>query len=304
VTPLERLHPDIAALLASMGSEGLQAMRDRALGPSSGTDNIERTDHVVPGEPPVPVRAHRPVGAEGALPCLYWIHGGGYVGGSHELEDPIFDHLCPTLGIAGVAVGYRLAPDTPYPGGLEDCFAGLVWTFEHADELGIDPTRIGIGGRSAGGGLAAALALLARDRGTPRVAFQLLDCPMLDDRQCTPSSRQEGLPIWSRESNQAGWQAYLGALYGTDAVPDTAAPGRAGPDDLTGLPPALVSVGGVDGFVDEDVDYARRLNQAGVPTELHLYPGLPHGYRLAPQCETVQQLIRDQDDWLRRQVHR
>jgi acetyl esterase/lipase len=302
VTPLERLHPDIAALLGDLGDAGLQAMRDRAFGPP-GAEGVERTDHLAPGDPPVPVRAHRPAGAEGPLPCLYWIHGGGYVGGSHELEDVMFDHLCPTLGIAGVAVDYRLAPATPYPGPLEDCYAGLVWTFEHADELGIDRSRIGIGGRSAGGGLAASLALLARDRGTPSVAFQLLDCPMLDDRQCTASSRQEGLPIWSHDSNRAGWQAYLGPLYGSDAVPLTAAPGRAGAGDLAGLPPAFVSVGGVDGFVDEDIEYALRLNQAGVPTELHVYPGLPHGYRLAPHCETVQQVLRDQDDWLDRKVN-
>ena len=170
-----------------------------------------------------------------------------------------------------MSVDYRLAPETPYPGPLEDCYRGLVWTYEHADELGIDPERIGIMGVSAGGGLAAALALLARDRGEVPVAFQLLDSPMLDDRQRTPSSRQDGLAVWSRGSNTFGWKSYLGDLYGRDDVPATAAPARA--TDLSGLPPAFVSVGAVDGFRDEDIDYALRLNQAGVPDGAARVPG-------------------------------
>src|SRR5262249_52830392 len=133
---------------------------------------------------------------------------------------------------------------------------------------------------SAGGGLAAALALLARDRGEMPIAFQLLECPMIDDRQTTSSSRREGLPIWSRESNEFGWRSYLGELYGRADVPPYAAAARA--RDLTGLPPALVIVGGADGFRDEDTGYALRLCQAGVPTELHVLPGAPHGVQMFP----------------------
>jgi acetyl esterase/lipase len=228
------------------------------------------------------------------------MHGGGYVIGTFDMDDPLFDNLCPKLGLVGVSVEYRLAPETPYPGPLEDCYRGLQWTYDHAEELGIDRHRIGVGGVSAGGGLAAALALLARDRGEVPVAFQLLDCPMLDDRQTTASSQQDGLPVWSRESNAFGWRSYLGDLYGDDDVPYTAAPARA--EDLSGLPPAFVSVGSVDGFLDEDVDYAVRLNRAGVPTELHVYPGACHGYQIAQQCDITRQSRSDVENWLARQV--
>ena len=199
-----------------------------------------------------------------------------------------------------MSVDYRLAPETPYPGPLEDCYRGLVWMVEHADELGVDPDNIGVMGLSAGAGLAAALALLARERGEVSLAWQLLDSPMLDDRQITPSSQQDGLPVWSRTSNTFGWRAYLGDRYGTDDVPPTAAPARA--TDLSGLPPAFVSVGAVDGFRDEDVDYAMRLNRAGVPTELHVYPGACHGYQLAAHAPVAQQARRDLVDWLGRQI--
>jgi len=230
------------------------------------------------------------------------MHGGGYVIGSHAMDDPVFDELCPKLGMIGVSVDYRLAPDTRYPGPLEDCYRGLLWTYQHAAELGIDKRRIGVGGVSAGGGLAASLALLARDRGEIPLAFQLLDCPMLDDRQITASSQQDGLPVWSRDSNTFGWRAYLGDLYGGDDVPYTAAPARA--QDLSGLPTAFVSVGGVDGFLDEDVDYALRLMHAGVPTELHVYPGACHGYQIAQHSEIARQSRRDVEDWLARQIRR
>jgi acetyl esterase/lipase len=170
-----------------------------------------------------------------------------------------------------------------------------------AADLGVDPAWIGLRGVSAGGGLAAALTLLARDRGELSVAFQLLESPMLDDRQITFSSRQDGLPVWSRSSNTFGWRSYLGSLYGREDVPDTAAPARA--TDLTGLPPAFVSVGAVDAFRDEDIDYAVGLNQAGVPAELHVYPGACHGFfALAPDASVSQQCKRDMEDWLRRQL--
>jgi acetyl esterase/lipase len=288
IVAFEHLGPDnLGEIRAAIG--GLE------LPPAPG-----RAEHVVPGDPPVPVRVHRPPDLDGPAPCLYSIHGGGYVIGSYDLDSFMLDDLCPRLGIVGVTVEYRLAPETPYPGPLEDCYRGLQWTVDHADELGIDPDRIGITGLSAGGGLAAALALLARDRGGPSIAFQLLDCPMLDDRQTTWSSRRDGLPVWSRRSNEFGWRSYLGELYGTDDVPATAAPARA--PDLSGLPPAFVSVGSVDGFLDEDVDYALRLNHAGVPCELHVYPGAPHGYQIAVTAPLTVQSRRDVEDWLRRQM--
>ena len=304
--PRDLLDPEVAEAADTVPFDDLTAdvLRSvRAVGaieiPLS--DAVERSDAVVPGDPEVPIRIHRPTGFEGVLPCLYSMHGGGYVIGTYTTDDALFDELCPELGFMGVSVDYRLAPETTYPGPLEDCYRGLRWVHDHADELGIYLDRIGVMGGSAGGGLAAALCLLARDRGEVSVAFQLLESPMLDDRQVTPSSRQDGLPVWSRGSNTFGWQSYLGDLYGRDDVPPTAAPARA--PDLTGLPPAFVSVGAVDGFRDEDVDYALRLNQAGVPAELHVYPGACHGFsRLAPDASVTQQCKRDMKEWLRRQL--
>jgi acetyl esterase/lipase len=202
-----RLDPEVAEAIKMLPFDDLTAdvllpLRVRFEMPAS--DRVERIDRDVPGDPAVAVRVHRPKGAAGVLPCVYSIHGGGYVLGTNLMDDPILDELCPALGIVGVSVEYRLAPETPYPGPLEDCYTGLRWTHEHAEELGIDPDCIGVMGVSAGGGLAAALCLLARERGDLPVAFQLLDQPMLDDRQITPSSRQDGLAVWSRNSNTFG----------------------------------------------------------------------------------------------------
>ena len=306
MSPRHQLDPEVAAVAAlvpfdDLDAELLAAFRIAiAMEPQPSLSSpVSRTDILAPGDPAVPLRVHRASGGDDARPCVYSIHGGGYVLGSNTMDDARFEDWCPNLGVVGVSVDYRLAPETPYPGPLDDCYRGLVWTYEHAGELGIDPGRIGIMGVSAGGGLAAALALLARDRGEVPLAFQLLDSPMLDDRQLTSSSREDGLAVWSHGSNTFGWKSYLGGLYGRDDVPATAAPARA--RDLSGLPPALVSVGAADGFRDEDIDYALRLNQAGVPTELHVYPGACHGFTmLAPDAAVTKQCLRNMEDWLRR----
>ncbi|MDE0605445.1 MAG: alpha/beta hydrolase [bacterium] len=266
------------------------------------SDAVERSDYVVDEASGVVVRVHRPVGLEGAVPCVYSIHGGGYIRGTYEMDDAKFDKWCPKYGIVGVSVEYRLSPETAYPGPLEDCYAGLKWTYDNAAEIGIDRNKIGITGVSAGGGLCAALALLARDRDEVPLQFQLLDCPMIDDRQITPSSQDEDLVIWNKASNAFGWQSYLGDLYGTDNVPYTAAAARA--EDLSGLPEAYVCVGGADGFRDENIIYAMRLYGAGVPTELHVYSGAPHGVGLFPQTAIAQRYAADREDWLRRQLAR
>ena len=240
------------------------------------SDAVERTEHVVSDDPHVVVRVHRPKGVDGPLPCLYSIHGGGYILGSLRHGRRQVRPLVRARSRASAcrsSTGSRRRRRTPARS--TTATPGCGGRYEHADELGIDRDRIGIGGVSAGGGLAAALALLARDRGEVPVAFQLLECPMIDDRQTTSSSRLDGLPIWSRESNTFGWRSYLGDLYGATTSRTYAAAARA--TDLAGLPPALVIVGGADGFRDEDIDYALRLNQAGVPTELHVLPGAPHG---------------------------
>ncbi len=242
------------------------------------SDVVDHHDHLIGGEPDVLVRVSRPKAPSGPAGCLFSIHGGGYVIGTCLMDDPFFDHYCVEFGCVGVSVEYRLAPETPYPGPLEDCYRGLAWTFAHCADLGVDPNRIGVRGVSAGGGLAAGLSLLARDRGELDVAFALLECPMLDDRQITPSSRYDDLMVWSREANEFGWRSYLGALYGTEDVPGYAAPARA--TDLGGLPPTYVIAGGADGFRDEDILYALQLGQAGVPTDLTVIAGAPHGVQL------------------------
>ena len=246
------------------------------------------------------MKVHRARSADGRQPAIVTIHGGGYVIGSYDLDDPLLDAWCPALGVVGVSVEYRLAPEHPYPGPLEDCYAAFKWTHEHAEELGIDADRIGVYGLSAGGGLAAALALLSRDRAEHPLAFQLLDCPMIDDRQATPSMNAGGLYVWDAHSNDFGWRSYLGELYGSDDTPEYAAAARA--TDLAGLPPACVVVGSIDGFRDEDIEYAQRLNQAGVPCELHVIAGLPHAYLLAPEARGVREANQCKDDWLRRQL--
>lgn len=298
--------PYIAAMLSTLpirtaDAETLPTMRSTPLGPPVAlSSDVDRHDRVVPGHPDVTVRVHRPVDVEGELPCVYSIHGGGYVLGGYEMDDARFDAWCPRFGCVGVSVEYRLAPETPFPGALEDCYAGLKWAHDNHQEIGIDPGRIVIGGTSAGGGLAAALALVARDRDEVPVQFQLLDCPMLDDRQITPSSQLDDLQIWNRDSNRFGWRSYLGDLYGGSDVPAYAAPARA--TDLSGLPPAYVCVGAVDGFRDEDVAYATRLNQAGVPTELHVYPGAPHGVTFFADVPVAQRYAHGIDEWVGRQL--
>jgi acetyl esterase/lipase len=227
------------------------------------------------------------------------MHGGGYVLGSYEMDDLRFDDLCSRIPCMGVAVEYRLAPEFPFPAPLDDCYLGLQWTVENAVELGIDAAKIGVVGASAGGGLAASVALLARDRGDLALAFQLLECPMIDDRQITSSSRRDGLPMWSREENEFGWRCYLGELYGGDVGPYAAA---ARGTDLSGLPPTLVIVGAADGFRDEAIDYASRLSQVGVYTDLHVLAGVPHGIQAFARSDARRRWAELVAGWLSRRV--
>jgi acetyl esterase/lipase len=299
------LDPELAPILGGfelppINAESIAAIRSAAFPTLELSEAVSRTEHEVPGDSPVPVRVHRGAGTEGRRPAIVTIHGGGYVIGSYDMDDVLHDHWCRQLGTVGVSVQYRLAPETPYPGPLEDCYAALRWIHEHAEELGVDPARVGVQGISAGGGLAAALTLLARDRGEFPFAFQMLECPMLDDRQTTPSIGAAGIFVWSAASNEFGWRSYLGDLYGSEEMPPYAAAARA--IDLEGLPPTCIVVGSIDGFRDEDVEYAQRINQAGVPCELHVIAGLPHAYQLAPDTRAVRLLTRCRDDWLARQL--
>jgi acetyl esterase/lipase len=224
-----------------------------------------------------------------------FIHGGGYLFGSALVEDARLNRWVEQSGCVAVSVEYRLSPETAYPGPLEDCYAALTWMASNAAELGIDATRIAIVGQSAGGGLAAGLALLARDRGEVSPAYQLLIYPMIDDRNATASTHIKGAKVWSREANLLGWTAYLGHEPGGDDVPIYAAAARA--TELAGLPPTFVAVGSADVFRDEDIDYATRLLAAGVPTELHVYSGACHGFEgIVPNAAVSKRCQRDIDD--------
>lgn len=239
-------------------------------------------------------------GDEAPLPGLLWMHGGGHVLGTLDQDDPHLEFVSAELNCIVVSVDWRRAPEWPYPAAIEDCYAALAWVFGHHEALGIDATRIAIGGSSSGGGLAAGLALLARDRGEYAPCFQWLFYPMLDDRNVTPSSRAIVHPsVWNRDSNITAWTAYLGELAGSERIPIYAAPSRA--DDLSGLPPAFIGTAELDLFLDENIDYAQRLIASGISTELVVYPRAIHGFDLfAPNAAISRRFIRDRLDALRR----
>ncbi|EME15282.1 alpha/beta hydrolase [Rhodococcus triatomae] len=234
----------------------------------------------------VTVRVFRPAGARGAAPAVLFVHGGGFVIGSAAMGDGLCRRIASELGMVAASVEYRLAPQHPYPTPLEDCYRALSWLAAQPD---VNSTRIAIMGESAGGNLAAALTLLARDRGEISPAMQVLSYPMLDDRTCDRTDVDpRRLRVWSPASNRFGWRSYLGAA--TDEVPPLAAPARY--EDLTGLPPTWIGVGTHDLFHDEDVAYAARLVSAGVPTTLHVVPGAYHGFDMIETGSAVSRAYR------------
>jgi triacylglycerol lipase len=293
--------PELAPFLEMFPSvmlspDNLEEVRNRVLPlPAIEESGVELERVTAPGPagaPDIQLLVYRPRDAARPLPCIYHIHGGGYVLGAAKDLEPAHRPLAALLGCAIVSVDYRLAPETPFPGPIEDCYAGLAWTFGNATDLGLDRTRIGVMGESAGGGLAAALALLARDRGDHRLAFQHLIYPMLDDRTCTREPHPfAGEFLWHANNNHFGWSSLLGQAPGGEGVSPYAAPARA--TDLAGLPPTFIGTGALDLFLDEDVDYARRLIRAGVPTELHVYPGAFHAFDMMELGAVAQQARRD-----------
>lgn len=292
-----------------LSAESLPAIREgmeqmTALAPEPQDSGVEwREDRITaPDGHELVVRIYRPSTSSGALPAVLHIHGGGYVVGSVRTNHLSNIELAAATSALILSVDYRLAPETVAPGAVEDCYAALQWLHDNAGTLGVDAARIAVRGESAGGGLAAALALLARDRGGPSIAHQNLIYPMLDDRTCiTRLPAHLGAFVWTPQANAFGWRALLGQEPGSANVSPYAAPARA--DDVSRLPAAFIAVGALDLFLVEDMDYARRLIEAGVATELHVYPGAYHGFDVLPDAAPVRQMKRDAVAALRKALH-
>ena len=245
------------------------------------------------------VRIYKPTRISGSHPGILFIHGGGMIMGSIETENHKAAMLCETIQSIVVSVEYRLAPENPHPAQVQDCYEALVWMSKNAAELGFDADRLAIVGGSAGGGLAIATALMARDQEFPKLSFQMANYPMIDDRNETPSSKEiTDVGIWDRKANIEAWDWYLGGKN----ADEYAAPARA--KDLSGLPPTFIDVGELDLFRDEDIEFAKRLLQAGVTTELHVYPGAYHASEsFAPEAELSKQIWTKRIEALKRALN-
>lgn len=302
------LDPELAAVkqlpVISLNRETLTAVRAaraqqiEALMPSwPAFPDIEVSEQHLPsatGAPDVRVLVYRPVAAQEVLPVLLWMHGGGYIGGRADWDSFLVNPMVSAIGCCIVSIDYRLAPETPFPGPIDDCYTALKWLHDHASALRIDPERIAIGGISAGGGLAASLGLLARDRGEVSVAFQALLQPMLDDRHAADNYDHPfaGEYVWRKEYNHFGWSALLGHAPGAGGVSPYASASRA--ESLARSPPTFINVGAIDLFVEENIEYARRLIREGVATELHVYPGACHAFQgVAPGSAVAKASDRD-----------
>jgi acetyl esterase/lipase len=291
VTTRHLVSPEARELLAYIPSlvptvETLADFRATILSLSP-VEDVGQEERFVPGldgAAQVRVLIYRPASMEGPAPAILYVHGGGFIAGSPDIMNGASQKLADTLGAVVVAVQYRLAPEAPFPGAVEDCCAALDWLFADAEALGVDPARIAIYGQSAGGGLAAAAALLMRDRGRHRLAAQFLLYPMLDPRTGAPDAPIDNLTtgefMWTRPANQFGWAAMRGPGQVEPARLGYFAPSLAA--DLADLPATFVAVGSLDLFLEEDTDYALRLSRAGVPIELHIYPGGVHGFDVIP----------------------
>lgn len=277
---VDEIHPDLRRVARFAPRQivypwSLPLLRRLPMGNRSSNDGVDVVD--LPSG--AGARLYRPTAAAAPTAALLWIHGGGYLLGSPEQDDALCRRYVQRLGIVVAAARYRLAPEHPYPIPLEDCYTVLTWL---AGLPGVDADRIAIGGASAGGGLAAALGFLARDRGEVSPVLQVLSYPMLDDRTVGPDLDKPGFRLWNTRSNRFGWTSYLGG-----ADPAVAVPARR--TDLAGLAPAWLGVGTLDLFCAEDLAYAARLNAAGVECEVHEVPGAFHGFDgLAPKAAVSQ----------------
>lgn len=289
---IDRIHPEFHTLIPTLPLVDITdpvAFRERqriraaeiaaTVVHPSGLSVVDRCVPGPAGAPDVPVRIYTPESASGDTGVLVWFHGGGYVFGEIAASERTCVAIAADVGCVVVSVDYRLAPENPYPAGLDDCFAATSWVAAHGDELGVNASRVAVGGVSAGAGLAAALALRVRDQGGPAVVYQVLDNPMLDDRLETQSVREfTDTPLWTHRQAVLGWDFYLGDR--SAETPVYAAAARA--VDLAGLPAAWIAANELDPLRDEAIEYALRLLRAGVPVELHHRPGTFHGSNAFP----------------------
>lgn len=333
---IKRLDPELAAAFANFPAEDcstIEQLQELRFREAQGTamlranrpliDGVMFEDRVIAsldGAAKITIRLYRPSSHNEALPALLWLHGGGLLLGNIESDYRLCSQIARDVNCVVLATDYRLAPEHVFPAALDDAHAALQWLAAHADAIGVRHSRIAVGGASAGAGLAASLALLSRDRGEIALAFQLLLYPMLDDRSITPSSHAvTDARVWNRAKNLFGWRSYLrsslddaglGILRGgieilsTSSPTDSAYAAAARAQNLSGLPPTYVAVGALDLFFDEDVDYAARLLQAGVATELHVYPGAFHSFDGAvPSAAISRRFTDDYFRALRRALH-
>lgn len=306
-----RLDPELAPILAALAEQAAAGAPARQRGDwqalrESGHAGLAYMASLVPPVEGIKTATHFATAADGTAIELRWYttgdaaapgsavvyaHGGGMMLGNLDLYDSLLSWYVARTGVPFLSVGYRLAPQVTGTVPAEDVFAALTWLVEHWSELGVDPTRIAVMGDSGGGTLSVAAAILARERQVP-LARQILVCPMLDDRNQTPDPAREQFLTWTYDDNFTAWSALLGDALGTADVSPIAAPARL--RDLTGLPPAYIDTGDLDIFRDEDISYAQRLAAAGVPVELHVHPGAPHGWdRLAPHSRIATQAFTD-----------
>ena len=295
--------PEIAAMLEmaalELTDETLEEIRDNPLFSAADLPPppFPVSEAFAPSEhgPDVRLVVMNPPSTQTGRAAILHIHGGGMVVGVADTATVTKCPLALEHDAVVVSVDYRLAPETPFPGPQEDNYAALLWLVGHASELGVDPARIVVMGESAGGGLAASLAQMTRDRGGPSLAGQVLIYPMLDWRtggpECRHNNRHTGEWIWTRDKNRFGWEALRGDYSPTDHRKGWFSPALA--EDLAGLPPAYIATGALDLFLDEDLAYARRLIDAGVPCELHVYPGAIHGFEMVPETTLAAQAAVD-----------